>query len=50
VIGAYERLVMRTDTGPHHTSIAAEPHLFPTDERCYHHACFRPGGTDGVHH
>jgi hypothetical protein len=48
VIGAYEPLVMRTTAGQHETSIAAEPHLFPTEERCYHHACFLSGGIGGA--
>jgi len=41
VIGVYEPLVIRYTAGPHRTSIAAEPHLFPISADCYHAACDR---------
>jgi len=40
IIGVYEPLVMARDGVPHTTSIAAEPHLFPAVEVCYHGACY----------
>lgn len=39
-IGVYEPLVLRTPIGDRTTSAAAEPHLFPTEEDCYHQACY----------
>jgi hypothetical protein len=46
VIGAYEPLVMKTETGELMGSIATDPHLFPTDEPCYHPACHQLAGAD----
>jgi hypothetical protein len=40
VIGVYEPTVLRTPTGDHVASLAAEPDWFPTDEDCYHEACY----------
>lgn len=40
VIGAYEPMVVETPHGPRHTSVAAEPALQYTDERCFHRSCY----------
>ena len=41
VIGAYEPTVLVTPTGPHETSLAAEPRLVSsTTHSRYHQACF----------
>jgi hypothetical protein len=40
VIGVYEPLVLIREGGPHTTSIAAEPHLFPAVLPCYHGECY----------
>jgi hypothetical protein len=40
VIGVYEPIVMKTPTGDHTTSVAAEPDRFPSYEDCYHEACY----------
>jgi hypothetical protein len=40
VIGVYEPLVLAGADGHRKTSQAAEPHLFPTSDACYHGTCF----------
>jgi hypothetical protein len=40
VIGVYEPLVLAKEDGHRHTSLAAEPHLFPAADPCYHGLCF----------
>jgi hypothetical protein len=46
VIGIYEPLVLAWEGGNRETSQAAEPHLFPTTQTCYHGACFEPHALD----
>jgi hypothetical protein len=40
VIGTYEPLVLVTDSGHYHTSLAASPELYETEHVSYHGACF----------
>jgi hypothetical protein len=40
IIGVYEPLIMMAESGQHETSVAAELHLFPTNDDCYHHSCY----------
>jgi len=40
VIGAYEPMVLESPHGPRHTSLAAEPALYGSDEPCFHRACY----------
>lgn len=45
VIGVYEPLVLAAADGHRTTSQAAEPHLFPTSDACYHGTCFELRAT-----
>jgi hypothetical protein len=40
IIGVYEPLIVMAEFAQHETSITAEPHLFPTDDDCYHRRCY----------
>jgi hypothetical protein len=45
VIGVYEPLVLAGADYTGTTSQAAEPHLFPTLDACYHGTCFELRAT-----
>jgi hypothetical protein len=45
VIGVYEPLVLAQADGHRRTSRAAEPHLFPAADPCYHGLCFELRAT-----
>jgi hypothetical protein len=40
VIGVYEPMVIETPQGPRHTSLAADPELYDSDDPCFHSSCF----------